>query len=527
MRRGQRQGLSNFAFGAILIVVVTVGTFLGFNKEIPFRHHYEFSAAMKNANGLRTNSPVRIAGVNVGKVVRIQRLGPGEPAARITMRLDKQGMPLHEDAKVAIRPRIFLEGNFFVDVQPGSPSAPAIKEGYTVPINQTTSPVQLDQVLTTLQAPTRKDLQRLLKSVSTGLSGEGGAGYNRSIRYWKDAYEHSAIVNEASLGTAEHDLSGYIAGAGATAAALDADPRRLQSFVTDFNTTARAFAIRDAELSAALRELPNTLFAARPALAALNTAFPPLRRFIVDLRPGVRSSGPALDAGLPFVQQLRALVSRPELRGLVADLRPTVPSLARLTQSSEPLFQQVRAASSCQNQVILPWSKDTIKDKQFPSTGPVYQDSLKVLPGLAGESRSGDANGQWFRVLLNGGAYATPLANGRYVLTSEPIMGANPPPAPRSALRSDVACETQEQPNLQTTTMAVSSRKAVIPAAKLPQQLKLRDRAVDWLRKQIKATGDDKRFTVSKLAATLQTVAELKTLRRLADVRAATRRAGR
>ncbi len=72
------------------------------------------------------------------------------------MRLDKKGMPLHEDATLAIRPRIFLEGNFFVDVQPGSPSAPTIDEGYTIPINQTRTPVQLDQVLTTLQAPTRQ-----------------------------------------------------------------------------------------------------------------------------------------------------------------------------------------------------------------------------------------------------------------------------------------------------------------------------------------------------------------------------------
>ncbi|MCW2959296.1 MAG: hypothetical protein JWP18_2099 [Solirubrobacterales bacterium] len=527
MRRGQRQGLSNFTIGAIVLTVIAIGTFLGFRKELPFRGHYEFSAAVKNANGLRKGSPVRIAGVNVGKVVRIRRAGPGESAAHITMRLDKKGMPLHEDAIVAIRPRIFLEGNFFVDVQPGSPSAPAIDEGSTIPINQTRTPVQLDQVLTTLQAPTRRDLQRLLRSVSTGLAGEGAAGYNRSTRYWKDAYRQSALVNDATLGTAEHDLSGYIAGAGATAAALDADPQRLQSFITDFRTTAGAFAVKDRELSAALAELPRTLQAARPALDSLNRAFPPLRRFVADLRPGVRSSGPALVAGLPFVRQLRSLVADDELRGLVADLRPTVPSLARLTERSIPLYQQVRAASSCQNQVILPWSKDTIQDEQFPASGEVYKDSLKVLPGLAGESRSGDANGQWFRVLLNGGAYATPLANGRYMLSSEPIMGANPPAAPRSPLRADVACETQEAPDLRSKPTSITSMRASVPAAKLPQQLLLRDRAVGWLRKQLKASGDDKDFSVSKVAATLEDVAELKALRRQADRRAETRRAGR
>ncbi len=526
MRPRRRQGLSNVAVGLIVIVVVAIGTFLGFNKGIPLLPHYEFSAVVKNANLVRKGSPVRIAGVNVGKVSKIERTGPGESSARITMRLDKKGMPIHKDARVAIRPRIFLEGNFFVDVQPGSPSAPTIDEDDTIPINQTRSPVQLDQLLTTLQAPTRKDLQRLLGAVSTGLSGEGARGYNRSIQYWQDAYRDSALVNDATLGTAEHDLSEYIAGAGATAAALDADPRRLQSFITDFNTTARAFAVRDEPLSAALRELPRTLAAAQPALRELNDAFPPLRAFIKDARPSVRSSGPALDAGLPFVRQLRALVGRPELRGLVADLRPTVPSLARLTRASEPLFQQVRAASSCQNQVILPWSRDTIQDKQFPSSGPVFQDSLKVLPGLAGESRSGDANGQWFRVLVNGGAYATPAGNGRFMLTSEPLMGANPPPSARSPLRADVACETQERPDLQTDPTAIQSRKAAVPAAKLPEQLKLRDEAVSWLRKQLADRGD-KNLKVSSTPATLETVQELKALRRRADSRAAARGAGR
>ncbi len=529
MRRGQRPGLSNLTVGAIVLTLVAIGAYLGFAKSIPLRSHYQVSAVMKDANLIRKNSPVRIAGVNVGKVLKIEKTGAGAESATITMQMQDKGLPLHKDAKVAIRPRIFLEGNFFVDIQPGSPSAPTVGDGYTIPVNQTTTPVQLDQILTTLQAPTRRDLQKLLGSVSTALSGEGAAGYNRSIRYWKDAYRDSAIVNEATLGTEDGDLSGYIASAGATARALDADPARLKSLVTDFNATARAFAVRQSDLAAAVNELPRTLAASRPAFASLNRAFPPLRGFIKDARPGIRSTGPAIDAGLPFVRQLRGLVSAPELRGLVKDLRPTVPDLARLTQASVPLFGQVRAASSCQNQVILPWSQDTIQDKQFPATGPVFQDSVKVLPGLAGESRSGDANGQWFRVLVSGGAYATPLGNGSIALTGEQIAGVNPPaPAQRSALRSDVACETQEQPNLQTDPGTVQSRRASVPASKLPEQLKLRDKAVSWLRRELKSAGEDKRFRVSDQVATLQDAVRLKARRTRSDARgAAARKAGR
>ena len=67
------------------------------------------------------------------------------------MEIDKKGLPIHKDATVKIRPRIFLEGNFFVDMQPGTPGAPTLGDGDTLPITQTSTPVQLDQVLTALQ----------------------------------------------------------------------------------------------------------------------------------------------------------------------------------------------------------------------------------------------------------------------------------------------------------------------------------------------------------------------------------------
>ena len=97
-----------------------------------------------------------------------------------------------------------------------------------------------------------------------------------------------------------------------------------------------------------------------------------------------------------------------------------------------PLYEQVAPASSCQNEVILPWTKDKIDDKTFPATGPVYEESLKALPGLAGESRSGDANGQWFRVLLDGAELRLP--DRRPASSSSPASrsGRQPAaPAPR------------------------------------------------------------------------------------------------
>jgi virulence factor Mce-like protein len=510
MRRNQKRGLSYTATALITIVLLVIATFLAFTKRIPFQEHYEIQATLANANQLKPGtSVVRIAGVNVGKVTKIEHVGNGEPAARITMELSDAARPIHKDATLKVRPRIFFEGNFFVDLQPGSPSQPEMGDRDTIPINNTAAPVQFDQVLGTLQSDTRKDLKLLLSELSKAYGKGGAETINRTTRYWEPAYKNSAIVNDATRGVLEHDLSGYLRNAGRVAEGLDRNEVQLKSLITDLRRTAGAFAAEDDELSNAIAELPRTLRAGLPALRALNGALPSLRRFTAALRPGVRSSGPAFDAQIPFVRELRGLMRQPELRGLSADLRPTVPALAQLNKATIPLLGEVRAASSCQNEVILPWSLDKIEDPDFPATGPVYQEAPKPLVGLAGESRSFDANGQWFRVHLHPGQFATPYPGGEVLLTERPVLGANPPPyKKRSPLRPDVPCETQERPDLRTQVFrpARSFRVADPPPE---AEAKARKIAIDWLRDEYKAQGQTK----VKIVDDLLTKAELPKLR--------------
>ena len=506
-RRGPR--ISPVTTGVIALVVVIVGVYLGFTKSIPFRSHYEVKAAFRSANNLRPGSPVRIAGVEVGKVSSVTRARAGDSGALVTMRIADNGRPLHRDASFKIRPRIFLEGNFFVDVSAGSPSGEEVADGHTFPVNQTATPVQLDQILTALQSDTRSDLQSFLREYSDGLSGRGAKGYNASIPYMEPAYRDSAIVNEAMLGQAEHDLSGYIDRAGVVAGALDRNRVQLKSLVTDFNTTAAALAREDGNLEAAIAELPRTLRVGQPALGALNESFPGLRGLARDLRPGVRSSGPTLDVTLPLVRQLRGLISEPELRGLTRDLRPTVPGLARLTQAGVGLNREIRQAASCQNEVVLPWSHDKLEDKNFPTHGPVYTHLPKTFPGLAGESRSGDANGQWFRVLAAAGTNLVTLSPGVFSTTALPIEGTNPTkPQARPPLRADVPCETQEPPDLRSNVGAPPEQRRVdtsSPAFKLRYE-KARTTAMDWLKGQLRREDLDGVLKVDDKDATRELI---------------------
>ncbi len=195
---------------------------------------------------------------------------------------------------------------------------------------------------------------------------------------------------------------------GTFSGALDAHPQNLQSVITDFNTTAAAFARQNVALQNAVGELPRTLAAATPALTQLNAAFPPLEALSRALLPGVQTAGPAIDKSLPFIEQLRQLVQPAELRGLVADLRVAVPALAQLTRATIPLMRDgVRPASSCVANVIYPWSQLTINDSNFNASNgfpprPVYVEAVDFLPGLAGESRNFDANGPYIRILGQG-----------------------------------------------------------------------------------------------------------------------------
>lgn len=444
--------MSKFKAGAIGLAVLVVFTYLGFTKFAnPFASQFTIHIITNEAANLRPQSLVRIAGVNVGKVSQVAPVG-GKAAADVTMTIEPMGLPIHSNATFWIRPRTFLEGNFFVDVSPGSPSSPIVKSGYTFPIQQTRSPVQLDQILSSLQANTRQNLQILLQQYGTALN-QGAQSFANSIQYWLPAYEYSSIVNHDLLGIEPHDLSNAIYAQGDVSNAFNAHPANLQSLITNFNTTAAAFASEQAALQRTVAELPPTLSAATPAFDALNAAFPPLEQLARALIPGVRTAGPTIEASLPFITQLRLLVQPSELRGLVNDLKPTIPALATLTNDTIPLMEnQVRPASSCVVNVIYPWSNLEIHDSNFNASNgfpphPAYVEDLELLPGIAGESRTFDGNGQYIRLLFGGGSFTYSLQPGLFGTLLSPLLGVQPVPPPndeRPPLEENVPCETQQ-----------------------------------------------------------------------------------
>jgi phospholipid/cholesterol/gamma-HCH transport system substrate-binding protein len=427
-RTRRRDGRSPFTIGLIALVVTAILVFLGFTKDIPFTGGYEVKAVFQSANGLRPDSPVRIAGVEVGKVKKVERQ-EGTNDAVVTMAINDNGRPLHEDATLKIRPRIFLEGNFFVDLTPGTPGAPELDDGDTITVTQTSTPVQLDQVLTALQSDTRQDLRDVLQGLGTALNSKPSRADDRdadpsargetAAESWNDAYDDAgpaeraqSEVNEAFLGTEpERDLARLIEGTGRTAAGLVRNEIQLKDLITNFNATMAALASEDGNLSASIRELAPTLETANAAFASLNAAFPPTRAFAREILPGVRQTAATIDAAFPWIDQASALMSKSELRGLAAELAPAARSLGQLTDDAIELLPQTDLTSKCARDVLLPTGDVVIRD-EFQTGQENYKDFFYALVGLAGEGQNFDGNGGYVRFQTGGGSQLVSLGPG-------------------------------------------------------------------------------------------------------------------
>ncbi len=248
-------------------------------------------------------------------------------------------------------------------------------------------------------------------------------------------------------------------------------------------------------LEASIPALRDVLRVGSPALASLNSALPSLRSFAVDALPGVRSSGPTLEAALPFIRQARALVGPRELQLAARQLRRQVPNLTRLNVSLVPFLGQARLLSSCTTDVLVPFAKTPIPNPDEPgnTNQPFFRQGARGFVGLSGESRLSDANNSFF--------HASATALGPQVRPAAPPDGGTQPPR----RRPDVPCETQEPPNLNAPGGSLAQYGSA-PGQKMASTYgksrpfnakKIQAAAID-LKKWNETTGKKKRLRVLK-----------------------------
>ena len=413
---------NNPRLAAVFLAVAAVGLYLGFTKDVPFTGGYQVKAVFTSANSIRPASPVRIAGVNVGKVLDVERYGKTS-SALVTMEIDDNGLPIHKDAQLKIRPRIFLEGNFFVDLQPGTPSAPEVSDGGVIPVTQTSTPVQLDQVLTSLQYASRQDLQNLLIGLGTGLNSKptaaenaqqdpevrnttGGEALNKSLKWTPQAFKGTAIVNQGFLGEKPGDLSKLIAGLATSTTELGRNEATLASFITNFSKTMSGLGSNPTALRQSAALLGPTISNTYTALGSLDQALPSLSAFSLDLIPSVRETPATVAVGTPWAEQTAALLAPANLGAVMKLLGPITADTATTVGQQIAFLPQATDMAQCFYYKFLPTGDTSITDQgatyDFSTGQAAYKDFWFALVGLAGESQNYDGNGQFIRSQVGG-----------------------------------------------------------------------------------------------------------------------------
>ncbi len=468
------RGPSPAKIGIFIVLLLLVASYLAFTKRIPFTSRgYQLHATFQNAATLKPQSPVRIAGVNVGKVTDVESKGN---MAEATFTIDDEGLPIHKDATVTIRPRLFLEGNFFLDLRPGSPQAADLSSGDDIPVTQTATAVQLDEVLTALQKNNRGDLKRTLKGYGGALThvptaeedktqaqavkGKTAAqALNQTFRYGGKAGRTSALVNQALLGERPHDLSNLIRGQRNVFGELASDEDALRGLITNFNTFTAALASESTNLSDTVRELAPTLEQARPTLLHLDRALPPFRSLAIQLEPGVRQLPETIRTGNPWLIQVKRLLREQELGKDARYLAASGPGLARTASSSFGLFQQTNLLSKCTSHNLIPAGDVVLQDSgpgyDFTTGQPNIRELFYGTVQLAGESQVFDGNGSYVRFQAGGGPILTRMSNpgtfqnmALWAHNISPPLGTRPVKHGTPPFRPDVPCYRNAVPDL-------------------------------------------------------------------------------
>ncbi|MGH2878831.1 MAG: MlaD family protein [Solirubrobacteraceae bacterium] len=436
-------------FGLVTIILLAIVLYFGFTKHIPGKHGFRLKAQFGTVVNIEPKSPVRIAGVPVGQVTAIKREGN---TGVVTMEIGTAGLPIHRDATAKIRARILLEGNWFVDLQPGTPTSPTVSSGYTIPVAQTSDPVQLDQVLDALNTDTRANLQTFLIEYGSALTRKptpaqdaeqnqsvrglnAAQALNKAYRESPQALEGGAIVNQSLAGVEQHDLSHLFGAIEATTAKLNVHEQVLGEWVGNFNTFLASLANQSSSLAGAVAELPGTLQSAGRAFANLNAAAPTIRRFSRELIPGVQQTPATIKAAYPWIEQVQASTAPKEIGGVAKGLREAAPTIAGLVVPQPAFFEQTDAFSKCLSKVFFPAGNTKLQDGSSTSGVEAYKEFWYATVGTAGFSQNFDGNGPFDRFMIN---------TGSTTLVSAPASIVGAPPSRLKKLQ--LLAHTSQQP---------------------------------------------------------------------------------
>ena len=358
--------------GAVAVLVTCIAVLIAVqaNSGLPFVPTYDVKAEIPGGSNLVVGNEVRIGGFRVGAVERIapavSERSDGRAVAVIHMKLDKKHTPIPEDTELAIRPRSAL-GLKYIELTPGS-SARALRPGETLPLAQSSKPIELDEFFSTFDDDMRQNQRTAIDGYGTALAGRG-LSINQAIEDFVPFMRHlEPVMRNLSAEDTElrnlfpelREFAGQVAPVADTYAEL----------FGNMGITFEALSRHEEALRDTLERAPDTLEAGiesfpvqRPFLrdagtlaAKLEPVAEEIERSLPLVADAFETGAPVLEKAPPFYQRtedvFRAIETLAENPNTLLALR----DLDQLLESAAPLVEFVAPYQSVCNYWVYYWT---------------------------------------------------------------------------------------------------------------------------------------------------------------------------
>ena len=328
MRNAIGKHVKDFAaiVGLAVIAVGVAGYILAHQRlrfpiiqKAPYELKAEFSTAQAVTPG--QGQTVRVSGVRVGDISKVDL---SEGRAIVTMEVDPEYKDIvHTDATALLRPKTGLK-DMFIELNPGTKSAPVAKAGYTIPVRNTLPDINPDEVYAALDSDTRDYLRLLISGAGEGLH-KRGYDLQEVFRRFEPTHKDLALVNKY-VALRHRNLRRLIHQLNVLNGALAQKGADLAELVQTSSVVFRALASQDQNITRAVGDLPGTLRQTTQTFGKVKTLADVLGPAVTKLRPTVKALNAANKQVTPFAKEA-APILRTEIRPFVRHARPVVRDL--------------------------------------------------------------------------------------------------------------------------------------------------------------------------------------------------------
>jgi phospholipid/cholesterol/gamma-HCH transport system substrate-binding protein len=267
----RRYGRSFLIVIAMIIVGCIAGGYILGQERLanPFAHFYKINAAFPTAAAVvpGLGEPVDVAGVHVGEITGV-KLHAGQGVVEMEIDPGKGVSHLFKNAYAVLTPTTPLK-DMYVDISPGNPKDPALPSGSTISVQDTTSPIDSDELTDELDVDTRDWFTSLITSLNNGVSGRG-EDIKQFFKLLGPTAQQSRTISDL-IDHRRTELALLVHNVGQLSKGIAVDDKQLGQLIDTSDTTVRALASQDAQLSTSLSELPANLNLTQATLAHITT----------------------------------------------------------------------------------------------------------------------------------------------------------------------------------------------------------------------------------------------------------------